>query len=106
MKKSGSGKRIFSFVVIVVCVLKLIALWITYVQTVINLSNPLIPQGLLEWKLHYSIALTTIYVPLIILNLYYLLKHRMFLAIALISVTGIVAIQIFWFQIEQYFMPR
>lgn len=99
------GKHIVIYVIIGVILLKLILLWTEYFQFRVNLSNPLIPRSLSEWKFNYSLFLTFTKGTALFLCVCYLLAKRFFWPIVLISFGILVAEAIFTIQIHKMFMP-
>lgn len=93
------NKRIFSIVVLCLALLQIIVIVTRYLQARSNLQNPLIPQSLVDHVAEFSGIMLSLYIIVALLNIFYLLRKKAFITIAVISSIILIGLALF----GQYF---
>lgn len=88
--KDHTGKKVFMYVIIGLCLLRLVVLWLEYLQFSYNLDNPLIPKSILTYKLKFDLYLSLFLSLPLMPSLYYIFSKRFFIFLAALSVMLII----------------
>ncbi|AWH86848.1 hypothetical protein HYN59_17805 [Flavobacterium album] len=97
-------RKIISIVILAISLLQAIIVSVRYFQSDLNLSNPLIPDSLLNGIRNFTIAMVAIYVFVVLLNVFYLATKKLFLPIAVLSILILSAGSYFTSAIHDYFI--
>lgn len=81
-----STSRIITYVLLFICVLRIVVFWADFVLFALNFDNPLIPRELLTHKLKLDLYFSLFLILPLIPLFYYLRRKRFFIGLSLLSV--------------------
>jgi len=101
------GKVLFAILMIVFCAVQVVILVANYINSSESIGiNPLIPQSLLGYIRNFTIFMAGVYLVIITLNIFYIVKKQYFIPVCSISVAGIFLLRFFIEDISQLFIPN
>lgn len=89
-----STSRIITYVLLFICVLRIVVFWADFVLFALNFDNPLFPRELLTHKLKLDLYFSLFLILPLIPLFYYLRRKRFFIGLSLLSVFLIILPQL------------
>lgn len=97
------NRKISCIVILCVAALQLIIAVVRYIDAKTTLANPLIPVGLKDAVANFSILMAGAYLLVIMLNVYYLWRKKIFWPVMIVSLLIMIGLALFGHQIHGYY---